>query len=297
MRAREGAQPKREFSVHGYVGRRLALKRTVSGREHTHCLTILWPDGGRNTAGQECRVAEHLDPAWFRAITNTLERVPWTHVTLLRRVVIDDRPTSHGVAPFNRQNTDDARDGHTIWLHEHLFRGKNHWMPGNYGSYWAYHANQNGVAFDNAPHDHAWFSPILLHELGHLVMYGLVNRNLPPEDVSNPPECAKTCVDSANCADAPPSARERGCISPYCLPFRFPASTENWAEQYRFYYQSALTRRLLSVAEAGCLNELRRLDTEGEALAVPPWEHGLPDIATFPRSRWDSCGKRACKGW
>jgi hypothetical protein len=76
------------------------------------------------------------------------------------------------------------------------------------------------------------------------------------------------------------------------MPFQFPASTENWAEQYRFYFQSSRTRQLLKDANAGCLQLLHEHD-HGSA----PWLSGKPDVPDFRRSLWQSCGGKACKGW
>ncbi len=283
------------FSARGYVGRFLRLTRTLGEREAQHCLTVVWPRGPQSNDGRACSVARHVDAAWFRAIENTLARVPWHHVTLLRRLVIDNRPTAHGIAPFDRADPHDARDGRTIWLSEHLFRAPNHWARGNYGRYWAYHASEDGVVFDDASADHEWFSPILLHELGHLVMYGWVNAPLVGPFASDTPDCAKTCADTGDCAKLSPKEREQPCVSPYCVPFGFPASTENWAEQYRLYYQSAETRRLLEETAAGCLDVLRKHDApEGEPRSAP-WERGLPNGERYTRSRWKSCAGTACK--
>lgn len=294
---REPGGPKRYFSVDGYIGKRMIVTRDVAGVTRRHCISVAWPPGDTNTAGKPCRVAKDIDPSWFRAIQNTLARIPWSHVELLRRFVIDDRPTAHGVAPYDRKSPDDARDGHTIWLSSHLFRDPNHSLRGNYGTYWAYHVNVDGVAFDGKKPDHQLFSPVLLHEIGHTVMYNLVN---PESDPVSTPECARTCADTPEgCAALSPDRRERGCISTYCRPFDYPGSTENWAELYRFHYQSSTTRALLARAEASCLGELARIDTDtngGDSLPAP-WERGLPDIARFRPSRWKSCNGRPCKPW
>ena len=90
------------------------------------------------------------------------------------------------LAAFDRQDPADARDGHTLWLHEHLFVAPNHWARGNYGSYWGYHVDRDGSVIDGAGPDHDLFSPILLHEIGHLVMYWVPNAHLVgPEAASN----------------------------------------------------------------------------------------------------------------
>lgn len=292
---REPFGAKKYFSIDGYIARSLRMTRGAGAAQRTHCISVAWPPGDRNSAGKPTRVAKHIDGAWFRAIENTLARLPWRHVEAVRRFVIDDRPTLHGVAPFDRQSADDARDGHTIWLHQHLFRDFNHWVRGNHGTYWGYHVNVDGVAFDGRAADHGFFSPVLLHEIGHTVMYNLVNA---AEEAARTPECAETCGDAPQgCAPLPPAAREQGCISPYCMPFDFPGSTENWAELYRFHYQSSTTRGLLGRARAACANVLAALDFDADDPALAPWDRGLPDIAGYRPSRWKSCGNRACKPW
>lgn len=284
----EPSGPRREFSVHGYVARTLRLTRSFGGAELTHCVTVAWPPGSTNNDGKPCSVAKRIDAAWFRTIENTLARVPWAHVQQLRLIVIDNRPKEHGIAPFDRNDPDDARDGHTIWLHEHLFVHPNHWQNGNHGAYWSYHVDEDGSVLDDLPDDHDRFSPVLLHELGHIVMYNVINTGA---DRTGTPGCARTCGDAGNCASVGPVEREAGCVSPYCMPFRFQAGTENWAEQYRFHYQSSTTRALLLRARAQCATILAEQD-EG---LPPPWERGLPDIPKFRKSLWRSCGGRACK--
>jgi hypothetical protein len=158
--------PKKLFSVNGYVARAMRIARGSGALAQSHCISVLWPPGDVNTAGKKTRVARDIDAAWFRALENTLARLPWHHVQVVRRFVIDDRPTLHGVAPFDRQSLDDARDGHTIWLHSHLFKDKNHWVRGNHGTYWGYHTNKDGTAFDGRPANHDLFSPVLLHVIG-----------------------------------------------------------------------------------------------------------------------------------
>jgi hypothetical protein len=123
------------------------------------------------------------------------------------------------------------------------------------------------------------------------VMYQLVN---PPEEPQTAPPCAWTCADG-ECTGLSPRARELHCISPYCKPFQMPGSTENWAEQYRFYYQSAITRALLRDSGRSCSAVLVEKDAWQGAPHPPPWDLGLPDIATFQTSRWDSCGGNSCK--
>jgi hypothetical protein len=257
-------------------------------------LFVAWPAGNSNTAGQPSRVAQNIDDGWFRAIENTLSRIPWQHVKVLKRLVIDNRPTEHGIAPHDRKSPDDARDGHTIWLHERLFREPNHFARGNYGAYFSYHVDEGTGTLDNLPANHERFSPVLLHEIGHLVMYNLVHVGA---DRVSTPSCAKTCIDDGDCQRFSPKEREARCISPYCAPFRFRSSTENWAEQYRFYYQSAMTRGLLTEARAGCLSALASLnDFAGEPHAEP-WRAGRPSSSSFRRSHWDSCGGKQCRAW
>lgn len=285
--------PRKSFSIHGYVAHDLRIERMVAGTLRVHCLRIGWPSGDMNNEGQPSTVAAHIGPSWFRAIENTLARVPWHHVRTLERVIIDNRPKEHGIAPYDRQSPDDARDGHTMWLHEHLFRDPNHWAHGNHGSYWSYHVNEDGKTFAALPPDHDAFSPVLLHELGHIVMYNVVNGG---SAMPSTPPCARTCGDMGDCSQISQLEREAGCISPYCMPFRYPAGTENFAEQYRFHYQSAATRELLSRHRAGCAELLAEQDAlEGEP-HPPPWQVGLPESAFRP-SLWKSCQGRACKGF
>jgi hypothetical protein len=282
---------KRHYSLDGYTARTIRIQR-AEGAARVHCVLVAWPPGQANTAGQSVNVAPRLRESWLRLLENTLARIPWHHARILRRLVIDDRPTEHGIAPFDRRADDDARDGRTIWLHEHLFTTANHWARGNHGSYWSYHVNEDDRAVHDAPETHDLFSPVLIHEMGHLVMYHLVNRPAQGVDATAAPSCAHTCGETQNCAALRPSEREQNCISPYCMPFKFPASTENWAEQYRFYFQSSRTRHLLQEANARCLGLLHEHDHESA-----PWLSGKPDMTDFHRSMWQSCGGKACKGW
>lgn len=289
----EPAGPKQFFSVHGYVARTLRIERHGPEGSQAHCVSVAWPPGRVNNEGQPVQVASRVNDAWLRLLRNTLDRLPWDHVRLLRRVVIDNRPKEHGIAAFNRDSADDARDGRTLWLHEHLFTAPNHWARGNYGVYWSYHSNRDGMTIDGAPADHELFSPVLLHEIGHLVMYWVANAHLSGPAASSNVSCARTCKDTGNCLRLTPGEREQGCISPYCAPFRFESSTENWAEQYRLYYQSSVSRSLLSEAGSGCLPVL----LEQQGTTPDPWQRGLPDMTSYRRSRWDSCGQRECKPW
>jgi hypothetical protein len=290
----EPGGPRRFFSVHGYLARVLRVTREGGEGTRSHCITVAWPNGRSNNDGSACSAADSIDESWFRSIQNTLARVPFHHVRTLHRLVIDNRPREHGIAAFDRRSPDDARDGHTIWLHEHLFMSPNHWARGNHGLYWSYHVNEDGKVIDGLPNDHDSFSPVLLHELGHIVMYNLIN---PRERATETPDCARTCADTRTCERIPASEREAGCISPYCKPFKFQAGTENWAEQYRFHYQSAITRSLLGQSRAACAPLLERQDLVHEKSHGAPWERGLPDVPEFRRSLWNSCGGRACKAW
>ena len=283
--------PAQLFSVEGYLARALRLEHDSS--EETHCVTVLWPAGALNSDGKPSRVAEFIDAAWFRALGNTLARVPWEHRRVLRRVVIDNRPKEHGIAAHDRNAPDDERDGHTLWLHEDVFRQPNHWARGNYGMYWSYHTSEDQRVIDDINPQHALYSPVILHELGHLVNYAIVNEALVGPEAADAPPCARTCVENGGCKGLSLGKREQGCVSPYCTPFRFESNLENWAEQYRFYYQSSETRTLLESAGAGCIDMLRGIDG-GDA---PPWARGLPDAAPHRPSRWTSCGGRACKAW
>ncbi|HEU5072909.1 MAG TPA: hypothetical protein VFU02_02025 [Polyangiaceae bacterium] len=290
---REFGGAKREFSVDGYAARAVAIERTEGGEAKLHCLTVAWPSADTNNEGRPVRVARTIDDAWLRAIENTLLRLPWSHVVLVERIIIDNRPTEHGIAAFDRDDATDARDGRTLWLHEHLFLAPNHWARGNYGSYWGYHVDRDGSVIDDAGPDHDLFSPILLHEIGHLVMYWIANAHLAGPEAASNVECAATCKDRGDCRELDEAAREAGCVSPYCAPFRFESSTENWAEQYRLFFQSSASQRALERARGGCLSWLTR-----DAKSLPaPWERGLPDISSYRRSLWDSCGGRACKSW
>lgn len=281
----EPGGPARTFSFHGYVARSLRIERDGAT---PHCVTVAWPPGARNSDGKPVSVAARLDVGWLRGIENTLQRLPPRHLRVVKRIVIDDRPTEHGIAPFDRRTAGDARDGHTVWLHERLFTEPNHWANGNHGRYWSYHVDRDGQVLDDQPDGHDRFSPVLLHELGHLVAYSVVNGD--PSNESVPP-CARVCGDRGGCRGLDPAAREEGCLSPYCMPFKFETGTENWAEQYRLFLQSSTTRRLLGAAKSPC-EPVLVASTDGDA---PPWDRGLPDIADFRRSHWKSCGDRACK--
>jgi hypothetical protein len=289
----EPGGPKQFFSVNGYVSRTLRIERQGPEGRQVHCVSVAWPQGSENNDAQPVQVAARVNTAWLGLLRNTLDRLPWTHVLLVRRIVIDNRPKEHGIAAFNRDRPDDARDGRTLWLHEHLFTAPNHWARGNYGSYWSYHLDQDGMTMDDALPDHNLFSPVVLHELGHLVMYWVENAHLQGPAASSNVPCARTCKDTGSCLSLSMVEREQGCISPYCVPFRFESSTENWAEQYRLYYQSSVSRSLLSEAGSACLPVLQKQ----QGTTPDPWQRGLPDMTSYRRSRWDSCGQRECRPW
>ncbi len=246
---------------------------------------MLWP-GASATTPRAPEIAGLIDDAWLRLIENTLARLPEAHAARVLRVVIDDRPTEHGIAPFDRGDPSDARDGRTLWLHHRLFTEKNHWAHGNFGSYWSYHVQRDGVTVDGSPRDHALYSPVLMHEIGHLVAYSLAKPDAVGEVT---PACARTCGDRGDCARLSPEERERGCVSPYCMPFKVAVGTENWAEQYRLFFQGPGARAALEAARAGCLPLLRELG--GERALDGDGDGG------YRRSRWDSCGGRACKAY
>lgn len=282
---------KKLFSAEGYTAWTLRVTRTIDGALRTHCVTVAFPPGDVSSDKRPVKVAGRIDDGWLRAIENTLGRLPWRHLQALRRVVIDERPREHGIASFDRRKSDDGRDGHTIWLHTRLFTETNHWSHGNHGRYWSYHLDVDGETLDDRDPDHTRFSPVLLHEIGHLIAYNVVNGNPANEAV---PACAKVCGDRpGGCRGMVAAVREQGCVSPYCMPFQFETGTENWAETYRFYFQSEATRSRLKEASPACLAQLDSIDDR----LPPPWRLGLPDIADFHLSLWSSCGERPCKAW
>ena len=287
-------QPARRFfSIDGYLERKLAVELRGDTGTEMHCVRIAWPPGSRNRDGAKSSVAERIDEAWFRVIANTLARVPQSHARVLERVVIDNRPKEHGIAAHDRARGDDARDGRTLWLHEHVFLEPNHWARGNYGDYFSYHVDQDKQIIDGSSADHALFSPVILHELGHLVMYRLVNGRHAGPAATSAPSCADTVSSAAGSSPRSPAELEAGCVSPYCRSFQFNARTENWAEQYRFYYQGSATREALLRSGGTCTPLLRQLEP---AASPAPWQRGLPDSG-FRKSRWQSCNGRACKAW
>lgn len=287
----EPGGPKAKFSVDGYLARPMRIERTIEGVTRRHCLEVQYPRGTKNSDGAAVHVEAHLDDAWLRSIENTLTRLPFRHLSVVRRFVIDNRPKEHGIGPFDRRSRDDGRDGRTIWLHERLFEEPNHWARGNHGAYYSYHTDLDGKIIDNQPADHALFSPVLLHEIGHLIAYSVVNGN-PANEAA--PRCARVCGDNGGCKGLLAREREKGCISAYCMPFQYETGTENWAEQYRLYYQSKLTRSL--VAEHGACFQTLDDPTSGiNDNLPPPWERALPDITRFEKTRWASCGEQPCK--
>lgn len=278
----------RTYGFGGYLhqGHRVAL----AGGEI--CLDVVYPDGDSSLAKVPCHTSEHLDGGWLRLIANTLARLPRSHALLVRRVVIDNRPKEHGIAPYNRRDlANDARDGHTLWLHERLFEEPNHWAGGNHGRYWSYHVNVDGKLANDAGDSHTLFSPVLIHEIAHLVSYRTTSEDSDREEV---PACAAVC-GGKSCKKVPKAEREGPCISPYCMPFKNDIGTENFAEQYRFFFQSSATRKLLEAKEGSCFTLIDGLVPREEGKT--PWKAGLPDIETFHKSTWASCGEAACKAY
>ena len=285
VKSGEEDEPGRVFAVAGYLRRGLSV--AVEGG--AHCIEIMYPDGDSSWARRPCRTSEQIDEGWLRLVANTLARLPRAHATLVRRLVIDNRPTEHGIAPFNRKDAGDNRDGHTLWLHERLFEEPNHWAEGNHGRYWSYHTNVDGRVAQGSGPRHTLFSPVLLHETAHLVSYSLAGEQQDREII---PACAVVC-GGGTCKALSPGEKERGCLSPYCMPFKNDVGTENFAEQYRLFFQSGATRTLLSRTEGSCFSLLDELTQRLGHGA--PWLGGLPDIPTYRRSIWKSCGERACK--
>ena len=154
--------------------------------------------------------------------------------------------------------------------------------------------DQDGRTIDGAGPEHALYSPVLLHELGHLVMYGLVNARFSGPAAASTPACADSISKTAGRIPSTPAELEAGCISPYCRSFQFDARTENWAEQYRFYYQGSRARDALLRSGAACASLIQQIEP-GSSSA--PWQRGLPDAGAVKKSRWLSCSGRACKAW
>ena len=294
--------PWQTFSYAGYVEKTLRVSRSIDGVVRHHCVKVTWPPGQKGNDKLVTSTYSRIHAAWFKALENTLQRLPWRHLQVVKRFVIDNRPKEHGIAPFDRENpSTDARDGHTIWLHERLFTDPNHWMHGNFGEYWSYHVQHDGQTIDQQPAEHNLFSPVLIHEIGHLIAYNVVLGGVAKDAV---PECAKVCPDrlgkqKKQCLSMPPEEREQGCISAYCMPFNLPQGSENWAEQYRFFYQSETTRHLLESMKGSCFETLAGSSSSAgfNFGRPPPWQDGLPDIVDFRKTRWASCGGKSCKDY
>ncbi|OQB18076.1 MAG: hypothetical protein BWY17_00664 [Deltaproteobacteria bacterium ADurb.Bin207] len=282
--------PKRVFGYDGYLFRRVAIRRTIGGEQRTHCVRVYHPRE-RSREGKKVRVSEWIGPSWYRLIENSLNRLPWHHLQVVHAFVIDDRPILHGVASFSREDpSHDARDGHTIWLNKRLFLEPNGWGPGNYGKYWAYRVNRDGQRAHGQVPEHDLFSPVLLHEVGHLVNYSVVNGSA--ADPSCPP-CAYMCGDHKNCAELKPAQREAFCVTSYCTGFGYASGTENFAEMYRWFYQGRETRELLEQHFEPC----HRLLESSNGAWKAPWDNGMGEISSYRKTLWDSCDGTACRAW
>ncbi len=282
--------PGRIYGYDGYLFRRVAIRRTIEGVERVHCLRVYHPKE-RSAAGKPVRISEWIGAPWYRLIENTLARLPWHHLQVVQALVIDDRPILHGVASFSRGDpSKDARDGHTIWLNKRLFLEANGWGPGNYGKYWAYRVSRDGVRAHGQAPDHDLFSPVLVHEVGHLVNYTVVNGSA--ADPTCPP-CAWMCGDHKNCADLEPVMREAYCVTSYCTGFGYASGTENFAEMYRWYYQGSETRELLQRHFGACFGVIDGVNGRWAA----PWDVGLGEVGSYRKTQWESCGGRACRAW
>jgi len=289
--------PKRKFGYDGYVWSQIELTREIDGVSRRHCVQVLWPPGDKNGDGKRSLVARTIRPSWFRLIERTMLRLPWRHLQSVERIVIDDRPVLHGVAPFDRgAPQEDARDGHSIWLDSHLFRDANHWVHGNYGHYWGYHVQREGVSLAKQGVTHELFSPVLLHEIGHIVNYNVVNGSAGDPTC---PKCSEMCGDLKSCQTIPQEQREAYCATAYCTGFEHASGTENWAEMYRWYYQGKASRAQLQASFPGCH---ATLEGTAEQAGIndglePPWERGLGEVDGYRKTRWDSCKGRPCKAY
>jgi hypothetical protein len=125
-------------------------------------------------------------------------------------------------------------------------------------------------------------------------MYHLVNAAFKGPAATSAPACADACATPGQCKRSTPAELEAGCVTPYCRSFQFEARTENWAEQYRFYYQSGAARAALSRSGGTCLQLLQKI---GGTADVAPWQRGLPDRGAVKKSLWTSCAGRGCKTW
>jgi hypothetical protein len=292
---RDPLGPNRKFSYDGYVYRQLELVREIDGQPRRHCVDVYWPPGDKNSDGKRVDIAKKLKPSWLRLLERTLVRLPWKHLQFVERFVIDNRPLLHGVAPFHRGAlAEDARDGRTIWLNEHLFTGVNHWVHGTYGHYWGYHLPVDNVAPAKLAADHELFSPVLLHELGHLVNYNVVNGAAGDPTC---PKCSEMCGDLGNCKELKPEQREALCATAYCTGFGHESGTENWAEMYRWYYAGRTTRQMLKEHFPACFAVFEGDDTGSgiNAGRAAPWDEGLGEVVGYRKTRWDSCKDKACK--
>ncbi len=285
----------RKYGYDGYVFRQVAIQREIEGKLRQHCVRVYYPPGAKTAAGKTVRISHYIDGAWYRLIENTLSRLPWLHLQEVHAFVVDDRPILHGIASFSREDpAHDARDGHTIWLNQRLFTRKNHWGPGNYGKYWAYHVQYDGTVVDGHRDDHDLFSPVLIHEIGHIVNYNVVNGSAADPTC---PRCAWMCGDHDNCDDLDPVDKEAYCATSYCTGFGYASGTENFAEMYRWFYMGSATRSLLEKHFAPCFDFLDD-ERDGEGLNGgwdPPWVRGLGEVVSYRKTLWDSCHGRACR--
>ncbi len=285
----------RRYGYNGYAHASLPITRVIDKVERLHCLHVYWPKSDRNPDGKISHVAIRIEPAWFRLVERTLQPLPWRHLQEVYAIVIDNRPHLHGIAPFSRESPlEDARDGHTIWLHEHLFTAPNHWVVGTYGSYWAYHTQKDGIVVDNRSADHDLFSPILIHEIGHIINYNLVNGH--PSKPSSP-ACAQMCGDHGSCGRITQKEREALCATAYCTATGFSSGTENWAEMYRWYFQGSETRGLLATWFPACFEVLSGRSVALVSQETAPWQLGLGEVTGYRKTRWMSCGDRSCKSF
>lgn len=274
---------RRKFGYDGYLYRNIAIERTIGGVVRKHCVRVYFPPGGVTAEGKRVRIIDYITPAWYRLIANTLQRLPWLHLQVVKAMVLDDRPMLHGIASYSRRNAPkDARDGHTIWLNKRLFMEPNGLIAGNYGMYWAYRINEDGIAAKELGPEHDYFSPVLIHEIGHLVMYHRVNGSAWNATC---PACSKMCGDERNCDKLTQVQKEKYCVTPYCTGFGFSSGTENFAEMYRWYYQSEQTRGWLLEYYGECYQVLKGMNGG----LREPWKRGLGQVQGYRQSQWDSC--------
>jgi hypothetical protein len=136
--------------------------------------------------------------------------------------------------------------------------------------------------------DHELFSPVLIHEVGHLANYHVVNGSGADPTC---PQCAWMCGDHDNCKDLKPEQREAYCATAYCTGFGYASGTENFAEMYRWYYQGSETRALLEKHFEPCFRLLEELNGGWGA----PWEAGLGETGEYRKTLWESCAGRPCR--